>query len=33
MQVDIIWSGDEQHITLVASQPTISAMSAAEALR
>ena len=33
MQVEIIWSGDEQHITFVESQPTISAMSAAAALR
>lgn len=33
MQVEIIWSGDEQHITSAESQPTISAMSAAAALR
>ena len=33
MHVEIIWSGDEQHITFVASQSTISATSAAAALR
>lgn len=33
MQVEIIWSGDVQHITSAESQPTISAMSAAAALR